>query len=1033
MKSKMTRIPPDELNSIKLQEAKIILQKDISTLESLGEEAAVSFFINTNFTYKDKTSKVLPLLILSEFKSAWKDHVRKETKPPAKFGLTGSCTYSFDPETKTRFLNLSITKGKPKSKFVENFIYKSKILPSDVKLNFKENHILEADEAVTALDEAKDPNEIKKDRFYKKIIIKTKEYKAIPLKNGSDRIDSIDDILKLIGKWNNKHLPIDKEDKEGLERQDKLKALEKQLQDHRIDIHIRNREGEPIDAIKKAWKTYKARITVDDSDVLADLEDRLDTLNDLLEDINTWKTRNPAPLSEKEQLLINELNIIEKDVREELEKLKKSLPKVRVESIRLMLEKIKKASPEELEKLKEDSVFMWELSRSVPVAQMNDTRKLLGLPPIDEEDEDIEPFPTNEEAWKDPEILAVFNDFAKFTKFELETSHVENPKLKKKVELLKGTWVWEDGKTIADKFQLDVDTTFKLDSEDNKGNLKLIVTVKGKDKIFYALKKDVAKETSYQVLDPKTELFPTPPSKNHVKQGGLGDCYLLAAVISLVDRDPQFIQDMMLDKGETVTVRLFEVSIAKDGTQSFEAKYFNVDKSIAKNPDGKDAYARDHLWVQMLEKAYAAGNFRGSTKKLEQYIKDNKHEGYKDIAGGYMSFANQILTGKAGERLIFKLKTSSNKDYAVTDIPTNERGKITGNKKFDLQHLPWGTLEKKLFKAAGPSYNKTVSYKIFNKNKTNMLIWWKFVKKGSIDRLFSREFFDDYSGEVTLEDLDLIFQGKMQNVKGEEVKGLPVLKKSIATIMLDWLKNEKLYPGKRGSGIYSTLQLNMFKEIKEALDNKKLVGLNSKVKVGLKVDGKGHSAGESISGGLAGNHAYPVLAAREIAPTKELELKNPWGRTVQKNLTIADVIKELSHKLNNVLLHEIKALTPNVTKLELDHLTALADYENENDKVKKAEFKKLVDSKAKEYGDAKQVILDMMDPKKLTSFQGKITNKYAAYYDKNAPLVIKLKTQDQTKLVSQTASQSDEVGQDPGEFWLLLDDLNKRFGSICIG
>lgn len=1033
MKSKITRIPPDELASIKLKEAKIILQKDIATLESLGEEAEVNFFINTNFTYKDKASKVLPLLILSEFKGAWKDHVRKETKPPAKFGLTGSCTYSFDPKTKTKVLNLSITKGKPKSKMVENFIYKSKILPGDVKLNFKENHILEADEAVTALDDAKDPEEIKKDRFYKKIIAETKEYKAIPLKNGSERIDSIDDILKLIEKWNKKHLPIDKEDKEGLERQEKLKNLEKQLQDHRIDIHVRNREGESIAPIKKTWKTYQARTTVDDSNVLADLEDRLDTLNDLLEDINAWKTRNPAPLSEKEQLLINELNTIEKSVQEELEKLKKSLPKVRVESIRLMLEKIKKASPEELKKLKDDSVFMWELSRSVPVAQINDTRKLLGLPPVNEEDEDIEPFPSNEEAWKDPEILAVFNDFAKFTKFELETSHVKNPKLQKKVELLKGTWVWEDGKTIKDKFQLDVDTTFRLDSEDNKGNLKLIVTKKGKDKIFYALKKDVAKETSYHVLDPKTKLFPTPPTKNHVKQGGLGDCYLMAAVISLVDRDPQFIQDMMLDKGDTVTVRLFEVSIAKDGTQSFKAKYFNVDKSIPKNPDGKDAYARDHLWVQMLEKAYTAGNFRGSFPKLEQYLKDNKHEGYKDIAGGYMSFANQILTGKAGERLRFQLSVSQSKDFAITGVPVNQRGKIEGNKKYEYQNSPWGTNEKNYFKAAGPNYSKTVSYKIFNKNKTNMLNWWKFVKKGSIDQLFAREFFGDYSGEVTLEDLDLIFQGKMKNAKGEDVEDLPVLEKSIATIMLDWLKKEKLYPGKRGTGIYSALQLNMFKEIKEALDNKKLVGLNSKVKVGLAVDGKGHSAGESISGGLAGNHAYPVLATREVDPTKELELKNPWGHTVQKNLTIADVVKDLSHNLNNVLLHEIRALTPNVTKLEKEHLAALANYKNEKNKEKKAELKKLVDSKAKEYGDAKQVILDMRDPKKLTSFQGKITNKHAAYYDKNAPLVIKLKTQDQTKLVSQTANQSDEVGQDPGEFWLLLDDLSKRFGSICIG
>lgn len=99
MKSKITRIPPNEVDSIKFNEAKTIIKKDIATLESLGENAQVDFFINTNFKYINK-DKIMPLLILSEFKGAWKDHVRKETKPPSKFGLTGSCTISSNEEGK---------------------------------------------------------------------------------------------------------------------------------------------------------------------------------------------------------------------------------------------------------------------------------------------------------------------------------------------------------------------------------------------------------------------------------------------------------------------------------------------------------------------------------------------------------------------------------------------------------------------------------------------------------------------------------------------------------------------------------------------------------------------------------------------------------------------------------------------------------------------------------------------------------------------------------------------------------------------
>lgn len=665
---------------------------------------------------------------------------------------------------------------------------------------------------------------------------------------------------------------------------------------------------------------------------------------------------------------------------------------------------------------------------------MNDTRKILGLPPVLEEDQETEPFPNNEEAWKDPEILAIFNDFAKFTKFELVTDHKDNPKLKKKVELLKGTWVLEEGKTEADKFQLDKDTTFKLDSEDNKGNLKLIVIIQGTEKIFYAIRKDIAKETDYEILDPTTKLFPKPPSKNHIKQGGLGDCYLLAAVISLVNRDPQFIVDMMLDKGETVTVRLFEVSIGKDKKQSFKAKYFNVDKSIPKHPDGKDAYALEHLWVQMLEKAYAAAGFVGSTAKLEEQLKSNTHEGYKDIAGGQMAFAYQILTGKAVEKMIFTLNISSNKDYAVTNVPIDQRGKLTVKEKYDLQYLPWGTYEKRLFKAAGPNYSKTVSHIIFNKNKTDMINWWKFVKKGSLDMLFAREFVDNnYSGAVTLEDLDFIFQGKMKDQNGDEVQGLPILNKAIATTMLDWLKKEQLYSGKRGSGVYSILQLNMFTEIKGALANNKLVGVGTKEKVGLKVDGTGHSAGESISGGLAGKHAYPVLATREVAPIKELELKNPWGHTVQKNMTAGEMVTKLTKKLQTIIDLELKNLSPRYGELKLNQMISQGHYEDEADKTKKAAFKKVMDIAVKEFDTIKQKVILLQNPDKIADFQGKITNKDAASYDKIAPVFAKLKKQDPTKLISQTAPQSDEVGQDPGEFWLLLDDLTKRFTSVSIG
>lgn len=54
-------------------------------------------------------------------------------------------------------------------------------------------------------------------------------------------------------------------------------------------------------------------------------------------------------------------------------------------------------------------------------------------------------------------------------------------------------------------------------------------------------------------------LFPHEPSMNDVKQAALGDCYLQAAVSTLVMNDPQKLKETMVDNGDgTVTVRFYQ-------------------------------------------------------------------------------------------------------------------------------------------------------------------------------------------------------------------------------------------------------------------------------------------------------------------------------------------------------------------------------------------------------------------------------------------------------------------------------------------
>lgn len=99
-------------------------------------------------------------------------------------------------------------------------------------------------------------------------------------------------------------------------------------------------------------------------------------------------------------------------------------------------------------------------------------------------------------------------------------------------------------------------------------------------------------------------LFPHEPCVQDVTQRGLGDCYLLAALGSAVTAHPENIRSCMRDNGDgTVTVRFH------DTTHRFREPtpvYVTVSKKAPRVLGKIDSYGANSLWVQMLERAYAA-------------------------------------------------------------------------------------------------------------------------------------------------------------------------------------------------------------------------------------------------------------------------------------------------------------------------------------------------------------------------------------------------------------------------------------------
>jgi Calpain family cysteine protease len=157
-----------------------------------------------------------------------------------------------------------------------------------------------------------------------------------------------------------------------------------------------------------------------------------------------------------------------------------------------------------------------------------------------------------------------------------------------------------------------------------------------------------------------TLVGPGGPSYLDVKQGGVGDCWLLASLAEVADRAPNDIRNMFTYDGSTVdngsqvpvyTVRLFNVSGA--------AEYFTVDTELPggssptydKPVGGTGAVngsSSPVLWVALAEKAYAEANGDGFVTSS-----NGSNNSYGALGSGWPSWALHAITGQAAVEFPF--------------------------------------------------------------------------------------------------------------------------------------------------------------------------------------------------------------------------------------------------------------------------------------------------------------------------------------------------------------------------------------------
>jgi hypothetical protein len=140
-------------------------------------------------------------------------------------------------------------------------------------------------------------------------------------------------------------------------------------------------------------------------------------------------------------------------------------------------------------------------------------------------------------------------------------------------------------------------------------------------------------------------LFVNGPSYADVRQGQVGDCYLLASLAEAAYRDPSAITSMFIVNGDGT----YTVKYHRNG----QPQYVTVDSYLPTDGAGRLIYAGygasasnrgNELWVSLAEKAYAQINEMGW---LRTGLPGNGQNAYAAISGGYIYAAMSHVTGKA--------------------------------------------------------------------------------------------------------------------------------------------------------------------------------------------------------------------------------------------------------------------------------------------------------------------------------------------------------------------------------------------------
>ncbi|MFN8672134.1 MAG: C2 family cysteine protease [Candidatus Sericytochromatia bacterium] len=418
-------------------------------------------------------------------------------------------------------------------------------------------------------------------------------------------------------------------------------------------------------------------------------------------------------------------------------------------------------------------------------------------------------------------------------------------------------------------------------------------------------------------------LFKDIPSTKDIKQGAIGDCFLIASLNAMLNKGgPEEIYKMIKDNNDgTVTVKMFDVKNEpnpedpKKMIKTFTPKYITFDKSTLDTSVTIDKFisptkmagaiigehARGALWVQMLEKAYAIN--QGSYSKLnegghmnnpfeaflgQEAIQDSTVDIPKTTAKEVSNlFESVIPKYDISEANLTKFQSSLKGKFTDEEIKTMSAFvKSQGNfGEPEFENVKLGAL-----KSIGIEVGEKYSQEDINSKGFSV---FNAIRKGLSNPDYEKlqTFRRSPTPQPLLQDASDISNGK-KNIKGksqdyhrqisyEEIekvfnsKDLKISDESRSKILA---KAKEIYPPEKNVGNYIKAQNEIFSKIQEKLKNNEYIGAGTSSYIG-KSDSKGFSGGESVVDGLVGGHAFTVKDTVTMHGTKFIKVENPWGET----------------------------------------------------------------------------------------------------------------------------------------------------------